>query len=45
VGKERKEYKVLVGQAKGKRPLERLRHKWENSIKIDFREIGWESVE
>jgi hypothetical protein len=29
-----------VGKPEGKRPLERLRHRWED-IKIDLREIGW----
>jgi hypothetical protein len=33
-------YKVLVGRPKGKRPLGRLRHKWEDNIKMDLREIG-----
>jgi len=25
-------YRVLVGKPEGKRPLERLRHKWEGNI-------------
>jgi hypothetical protein len=28
-----------------KRPLGRPRRKWEDNIKIDFREIGWEVVD
>jgi hypothetical protein len=32
-------YRVLVGRPEGKRPLERPRRRWENNIKIDFREI------
>jgi hypothetical protein len=32
-------YRVLVGRPKGKRPLERPRHRWEDNIKMDFREI------
>jgi hypothetical protein len=39
-GKER--YRVLVGKAEGKRPLGRLRHRWENNIKMDLQEVGWE---
>jgi hypothetical protein len=27
-----------------KRPLGRLRRKWEDNIKMDLREIGWEVV-
>jgi hypothetical protein len=33
-------YSVLVGRHKGKRPLGRPKHKWENNIKMDLREIG-----
>jgi hypothetical protein len=45
MGEERKLYKVLVGEPKGKRPVGKLRHRWEDGIKIDLREIGWEGVE
>jgi hypothetical protein len=30
----------LVGRPKGKRPLGRLRCRWEDNIKMDLREIG-----
>jgi hypothetical protein len=30
-----------VGRPKGKRPLERPRHRWEHGIRMDLREIGW----
>jgi hypothetical protein len=30
----------LVGRPEGKRPLGRPRHRWEDNIKIDLREIG-----
>jgi hypothetical protein len=39
MGEKRNSYRVLVGQPKGKRPLCRPRHRWENNIKIDFREM------
>jgi hypothetical protein len=29
------------GKALRKRPLERARCRWEDGIKMDFREIGW----
>jgi hypothetical protein len=29
----------------GKRPLGRPRRRWENNIKIDHRELGWEGVD
>jgi hypothetical protein len=38
-------YRVLVGKPEGKRPLERPRRRWEDGIKMDHWEIGWESVE
>jgi hypothetical protein len=40
VGKGRGIYKVLFGRPEGKRPLGRPRHRWEDNIKIDIREIG-----
>jgi hypothetical protein len=31
----------LVGKPKGKRPLGRSRHRWEDSIKMDLQEMEW----
>jgi hypothetical protein len=45
MGEEKKVYKVLVGKPEGKRPRGRPRHRWEDGIRMDLREIGWESVE
>jgi hypothetical protein len=42
---ERNVYRVLMGKPEGKRPLGRPRHRWEDGIRIDLREIGWGSVE
>ena len=36
----RNAYRVLVGKPKGKRPLGRQRHRWEDNIKMDLREVG-----
>jgi hypothetical protein len=33
-------YRILVGKPEGKRPLERPRRKWEDSIKMDIQEVG-----
>jgi hypothetical protein len=33
-------YRVVVGRPEGKRPLGRLRHRWEDNINLDLREIG-----
>ena len=36
----RNAYSVLVGKPEGKKPLERPRHRGEDNIKMDFREVG-----
>jgi hypothetical protein len=41
MGEERKVYKVLVGKPKGNRPLGRPRHRWDDRIRMDLREIEW----
>jgi hypothetical protein len=33
-------HRVLVGKPEGKRPLERLRSRWEDNIKMDLQEVG-----
>jgi len=33
-------HRVLVGKPEGKRPLGRPRHRWEDNIKMDLREVG-----
>jgi hypothetical protein len=40
MGERRKVYRVLVGKPEGKRPLGRLRRRWEDGIRLDLREIG-----
>jgi hypothetical protein len=40
-----KQNKVLVGELRGKRLLRRLRRRWEGTIRIYLREIGWEVVD
>jgi len=39
------EYCILVGIPGGKRPLGRPRHRWDNNIRMDLREIGWGHVD
>jgi hypothetical protein len=36
VGERRGVYRVLVGKPEGKRSLWRLRHRWEDNIKMDL---------
>jgi hypothetical protein len=37
-------YKFLVRRPERKRPLGRLRHRWEDNIKMDLRETGNDGV-
>jgi hypothetical protein len=39
-GEGRGVYRVMVGWPKGKRPLGRPRHRWEDNIEMDHRKIG-----
>jgi hypothetical protein len=43
-GEGRGVYRVLVGRCESKRPLGRPRHRWEDNIKMDLREIGINGV-
>ena len=36
---------VLVEIPEGKSPLERPRRRWEDNIKMDTKEIGWDGVD
>jgi hypothetical protein len=45
MGEERNAYRILVGKPEGTIPLRRPRRRWVDNIKIDLREIGWDSVE
>jgi hypothetical protein len=42
MGEEREVYKVLVGKSIGKRPLRRVKGRWEDGIRMDIREICWQ---
>ena len=32
-------YRILVGKPEGRRPLGRLRHRWDDNIKMDLQEV------
>jgi len=36
---------VLVRKPEGKRPLGRHRRRWEDNVRLDLREIGWEDLD
>jgi hypothetical protein len=41
MGERRGAYRALVVKPERRRPLERHRRRWEDNIKMDFREVGW----
>jgi hypothetical protein len=41
VGAKRHTFRSLLGIKEGKRPLGRLRRRWEDNFKTDLREIEW----
>ncbi|KAJ4429978.1 hypothetical protein ANN_22182 [Periplaneta americana] len=42
MGEFRNAYRVLVGRPEGKIPLGRPRRRWEDNIKMDLREVGYD---
>jgi hypothetical protein len=40
MGEKMNEYRIFMGKPEGKRPLGRLRHRREDNIKMNLREIG-----
>jgi hypothetical protein len=45
MGEVRGAYNIFVGRPEGRRPLGRPRHRWEDNIKMDLREIGFGDVD
>jgi hypothetical protein len=43
--KTRNAYMVLLGKPEGKRPLGRLRYKWEDNIGMGHKEVGWRGMD
>jgi hypothetical protein len=41
MGEKRNAYRILVGNAEVKRPLETPKRRWVDNIKMDLRETGW----
>jgi hypothetical protein len=37
-GEKRYAYRILVGKLQGKRPPEKIRHRWVDNIKMDLRD-------
>ncbi|KAJ4435447.1 hypothetical protein ANN_18062 [Periplaneta americana] len=45
MGESRNAYRVSVGRPEGKRPLGRSRRSWEDNIKVDLSEVGYDDRE
>jgi hypothetical protein len=45
LGEMRNAYRILVGKPQRKEALGRPRRRWEDSIKVDLRELGCQGVD
>jgi hypothetical protein len=45
MGEMKNACKILIGKPERKRPIDRPRRRWEDNIRMDLREIGWEDVD
>jgi hypothetical protein len=45
MGEMRDAYNILVGKSEGRRSLGRPRRRWENTIRMNLMEIGWNVVD
>jgi hypothetical protein len=45
MGEKMNAYRILVGKPERKRPLGRPRRRWVDNIKVDLREIEWDSMD
>jgi len=39
-----KQYNILAAKSEGKSPFGRPKRRWDDNIRMDLREIGWEGV-
>jgi hypothetical protein len=45
MGARRGAYRLFVDKPEGRRPLEKLRLRWEDNIKMDVQRVGWEIMD
>jgi hypothetical protein len=41
MGEKKNAYRILVGKLEGRSPLGRPRHRWEDNVRMDLRDIRW----
>ena len=41
----RGDYRIFIGKREVKRPFGKPRHRWEDNIKMNHPDIGWEGVD
>jgi hypothetical protein len=44
MGERRCAYRIYVGKGEGKKQFETPRQRWDDNIKTDLQELGWEYV-
>jgi hypothetical protein len=42
---DRGTYRVLVGKSEGKKPVGIPGRRWQNDMKLDLKEIGWDGAD
>jgi hypothetical protein len=45
IREKRNALRILVGKTEGKRPLGTPRRRWEDNIRMDLREVGWDGMD
>jgi hypothetical protein len=45
LGEDINVYRVLVGKCEDRRPARRCNHRWDNSIEMDLKAIGWDGID
>ena len=45
MGERRGAYRILMGSPEGMRPLGKAGRRWEDNIKMDLEDAGWEGMD
>jgi hypothetical protein len=45
MGEKRNAYRIMVGKTRKTETTRKTRHRWEDNIRMDLREIGWGGVD